>query len=290
MTASRFYSPPRRLPFLPVWGLLLLLAVAGCRGNRDVVATVGSQQITRTELDALRKNYQAAFAHAAPLAKTAVADLENLLLSERIEQLLLIQEGRRRGLTVKDSHDQTAFLRATLSALGREVAYPSYQEALSYYRQHPREFTVPRRYQVTHLLLGTEHQAWEIREKIAGGKMTMAAAARRFSRGAAASRGGRLLPMSLEDFLPEISKVLARLAVGQLSQVIHSPYGYHLVRLEKSLPAGTLPFEQVENQIKDELYCQALRRHLQEWLTAAKKQAKITVNLPAAGQAATRSN
>ncbi len=288
---NRILFPGRR--FFLAAGILSLLLTAGCYERREVVATVGRHEITRSELSALIQDYRKAFAAGTPREKIPTASLMNLFLAEKIEALLLQEEGRHRGLRPRgqDAAGQTSLLRETLSQLGREVEYPSFQDARDYYRRHQEDFQVPKRYQVRHLLLASEHQAWEIREKVLKGELTLDAAARRFSLGAAASRGGQLPPMTLHDFLPEISRVLSRLEVGHLSRVIPSPYGYHLLRLEKQLPAGTLPFSRVENQIKDELYCRALRRHFQKWLTAAKKRYKITYNLsPAGGREANRQN
>jgi peptidyl-prolyl cis-trans isomerase C len=196
-----------------------------------------------------------------------------------IDETLLVMEGQRRGLAGKED-DPREIIRKTMIDLGRDISYPSTQEALTYYRKHKESYRVPQRYNITQILVGDEHLAWELKEKIEKHQLTMADAARKYSLGEEAARGGQVETMELHNFLPEIAKVIPHLKPAQLSPVIHSPYGWHLIRLEQVLPAGVLPFSAVENKAKDELYARKLRKHFSHWLAEAKTRYQVVIQLP----------
>jgi len=267
--------------FLSCWGcFFLLLSMCCCLacGNQDreVIATIGKRQITRKQLEEKIKQYQTAFSHAAPQENITPTELSRFFLDQMIDETLLEMEGRRRGLANKEDNPQE-IIRKTMIDLGRGISYPSTQEALAYYRKHKESYQVLWRYKITQILVADEHLAWELKEKIEKHQLTMAEAARKYSLGEEASRGGQVGTMELHDFLPEIAKVIPHLKPAQLSPVIHSPYGYHLVRLDQVLPAGTLPFSAVENKVKDELYARKLRKHFSQWLTEARIRYQVII-------------
>ncbi len=270
--------------FLSCWGcFFLLLGMLSCPacGSRDqeVLATIGKRQITRKQLEERIKQYRTTFSHAAPQENSTPAKLERFFLDQMIEETLLEMEGRRRGLADRDDAPQE-IIRKTMIALGQGISYPSRQEALTYYQKHKASYRVPQRYSITQILVADEHLAWELKEKIEKHQLTMAEAARKYSLGGESAGGGQVEPMELHDFLPEIAKIIPHLKPAQLSPVIHSPYGYHLVRLEQVLPAGVLPFSAVENKVKDELYARKLRKHFNQWLTEAKIRYQVVIQPP----------
>jgi len=270
--------------FLSCWGcFFLLLGIFFCSacGNRDqeVIATIGKRQITRKQLEERIKQYRTTFSHAAPQENITPAKLRHFFLDQMVDETLLEMEGRRRGLADKEDTLQE-IIRKTMVDLGKSIIYPSTQEALTYYQEHKELYRVPRRYNITQILVADEHLAWELKEKIEKHQLTISAAARKYSLAEEASRGGRVEGMDIHAFLPEIAKVIPHLKPTQLSPVIHSPYGWHLIRLEQVLPAGVLPFSAVENKVKDELYARKLRKHFSHWLAEAKTRYQVVIQLP----------
>ncbi|MCK4378761.1 MAG: peptidyl-prolyl cis-trans isomerase, partial [Deltaproteobacteria bacterium] len=260
--------------------LLLLLSMFFCSAcenrGQEVVATIGKQQITKKQLAARIQQYKTVFSHAAPQETVTPAELKRFFLDQIIDETLIAMEGRKRGLAVKEDNLEQ-LIRKTMIDLGRSISYPSRQEALEYYRKHKKNYLVHKRYETTQILVVDEHLAWELKEKIEKHQLSMEEAARKYSIGEEASQGGHLQAMKLNDFLPEIAKIIPRLKPAQVSPVIHSPYGYHLLRLEHILPAGFETFSEVENKVKDELYTLKLRNHFSQWLAEARVRYQVSI-------------
>jgi hypothetical protein len=244
--------------------------------GQEIIATVGEQQITKKQLEARIQKYKTAFSHAAPQETVTPAELKHFFIDQIIDETLIAMEGRKRGLAVKkDNLEQ--LIRKTMIDLGRAISYPSRQEALEYYRKHKKDYLVHKRYETTQILVADEHLAWELKEKIEKHQLSMEETARKYSIGAEASCGGHLQPMRLNDFITEIAKIIPRLKPAQVSPVIHSPYGYHLLQLNHILPAGFETFSEVENKVKDELYALKLRNHFSQWLAEARVRYQVTI-------------
>lgn len=261
--------------------IFLLLGIAfnsACeKKEQNIIATIGEQQITKKQLEESIRKYKAAFVHTTQPETVTPAELKRFILDQLIDNALIAREGRKRGLAVKgESREQ--LIRKTMIELGRKVNYPSNQEALEYYRKHKKLYLVHTRYDISQILVADEHLAWELKEKIEKHRLSMGEAAKKYSLGEEASAGGHLEPMKLKDFIADLAKVIPHLKPGQLSPVIHTPYGYHLLQLNRILPAGLEPFATVQNKVKDELYAQKLREHFKQWLAEARIHYRVTIN------------
>ena len=256
--------------------------ISGCSPPKEVVATIDKETITRTEVRARLKGYreESATETTPPTAQQNQFYSAKAVLEQLINECLLLLEARRQGLitdTENDPGSYQAVMRKVLSRLGKEVPFPNLEEAKRHYEQHTEEFVVTPRYQLEHLLLNSEHSAWELKELLDKGKMTMAEAGRKQVAGARIADSGKNRLVTAEELPPGFAKILPRLKLKKISPVIATPYGYHLIRVEKRLPAGNIPFPEVENQIKDKLFAQRLQNNYQRWLKQSKEQHTIEI-------------
>lgn len=88
-------------------------------------------------------------------------------------------------------------------------------------------------------------------------------------------RGGDLGFRTLDDLTPQIAQTAAQMRVGQISEPVQSPLGYHVFRLEGK---RTTPFERVREPIQAQLRQQRLDEALSEWLSTGYRRASIVVN------------
>jgi len=271
-----------------MWLGLLLLAIllaTGCGPTGNVVATIDGHDITVAELNEYLKGYHNDDIPASDTTTPAEFQAEpradlRAALDQLIDEYLLQLAARRRGWLQEDEKSLQKRRQAeerVLEELGRQVPWPSPQEAREYYQQHPEEFKTGTRYQLEHLLFSSEHSAWEIREKVVAGQLTLADAGRRGLGGAHLADCDRKIFVTAEELPTELSRALARLKPGQVSQVIASPYGYHLVRIIRQKPAGAIPFVEIENRIKDTIFAERLRKNHQNWLKQQKKEYIIRI-------------
>jgi parvulin-like peptidyl-prolyl isomerase len=94
-------------------------------------------------------------------------------------------------------------------------------------------------------------EAIAILERLRNGE-DFATLARKESDGPSASRNnGGLMETSPGGYgVPAVNKALESLRIGQVSDLIEGPDGFHIVKVEKRRPAGPASFEEVQSQIK----------------------------------------
>ena len=75
----------------------------------------------------------------------------------------------------------------------------------------------------------------------------------------------------------EFDDAVFRYRVGSISKVVHSPYGYHLFKVEERIRPRTLPIEEIRDKIKDTIFQGRQEAFFQEWLESLKNQARIVI-------------
>ena len=264
-----------RLVFLLFISSVLLCS---CSPSQEVVATVDGSQITRAQVRARLALYEEAPSESKPVTEqqTKFTDAR-ATLTQLINERLLLLEAQKQGILIDIKRVSPAESRKAvqqvLEKLGREVTFPSYKDAHSYYKQHAKEFSTQARFQLDHLLTAKENQAWELKEQIENGSLSMAEAARR--QGNKNPDSDHLITVS--GMPAGIAAILPGLKLNQVSPPIATPYGYHLIRIKRKLPAGRIPFPEVENKIKDLLFAERLRKNYQNWLKQSWEQHTIKI-------------
>ena len=90
--------------------------------------------------------------------------------------------------------------------------------------------------------------------------------------------------------VPEFEKAAFRLKEGQVSGLVETPYGLHIIKVDKIIPGETLPLAKVEAEIKNRLMDQKMKVKYQEYLSQLKKGAfiedKLSFLIPSAPKTA----
>lgn len=253
-----------------------------------VVLTVGVEKMTRAQfeqlLDALSENGRKA---STPAAKRQVADQVG-------EIMALAQEARKRKV------DQSPTVREMLTietdqvlanALAKQVAKDlTVDDAAlhAYYGQHKADFEEAK---ASHILIRfkgsrvplkanqkdlTEEEALakaqDIRKRLlAGGDFAAIAKAESDDTGSGAS-GGSLGPASGRGkFVPPFEQAVFTLPVGQISEPVKTPFGYHIIKVEERT---TKSFEEARPDIEKKIRPQLTR----EAMDKVRKQAQVTLD------------
>ena len=90
-----------------------------------------------------------------------------------------------------------------------------------------------------------------------------------------AQSGGDLGYFSADQMVEPFSKAAFSTKPSTISNVVKSEYGYHIIFVKDRVAAGTEPYEKVKNEIKAFLENQEKVKVLQNFVNAAKKEAKI---------------
>jgi peptidyl-prolyl cis-trans isomerase SurA len=105
-----------------------------------------------------------------------------------------------------------------------------------------------------------------IRTRVVKGGEDFAKVAKEVSEDPLAPEGGDLGEMQPEKLVPEFEAAVAKLKDGDVSEPIRTNMGLHLVKLEKRIPVGYRPEEEVAADIKENLYNEALDERYKRWL------------------------
>ena len=83
---------------------------------------------------------------------------------------------------------------------------------------------------------------------------------------------------SREDpFVPEFKAAAFALNTNQISDIVNTAYGYHIIKLQEKLPARKVPLSEVSTNVKDYLTAQEIQSQAPMLLAKLKKDAGVEI-------------
>lgn len=167
------------------------------------------------------------------------------------------------------------------------VADPTLDEVREYFEGNKDEFTTGERVLAQHILItpdgDTETSKGEalgkiesIRERIVAGR-EFADEAAAHSMCPSGKEGGSLGWFNRGMMVPEFDEAAFSMKVGEVSDVIETQFGYHIIYKTDAEEGGTPEFEQVQGQIQDLLRHDRRGRALSEYVAELRSKAKVVV-------------
>jgi foldase protein PrsA len=92
-----------------------------------------------------------------------------------------------------------------------------------------------------------------------------------------ASRGGAMRPFGPQGV---IGKEVANLKNGEVSEIIKTDSGYHIIKIEKRIPRSMKKFSEVKEDLVKLVTAQKVQTRISPWLLNLTESAEITTNLP----------
>lgn len=123
------------------------------------------------------------------------------------------------------------------------------EEAKAYYDGHPQSFVAPPQVRARHILVEEEEKARAILNEIKDGR-DFAEAAKEYSTCPSKERGGDLGFFSPGQMVKEFDEVAFSLEEGELSHIVKTQFGYHVIQVEEKKESQPQSFEQVKDQLK----------------------------------------
>jgi peptidyl-prolyl cis-trans isomerase C len=151
------------------------------------------------------------------------------------------------------------------------------EEAQAYYQSHPEEFDLPERVRIRQIVVETDWEADEIRDKIMHGE-SFAKLAEATSLSPDGANGGDLGYFSRGHMPPEFDKVAFSLHDKEISRVFKSSYGYHIFQLEDKQEAKKISYAEAREKIIHQLKIQKQDKELANWLIHLRKKNHIQIN------------
>lgn len=135
------------------------------------------------------------------------------------------------------------------------------QEIADYYNEHPDRFARGEQVHARNILIkvapdadeaaqqAARARAEQARERAVAGA-DFAELAKEVSEGPDASSGGDLGYFTEEQMVPELSEAAFALAPGEISPVVKTRFGYHVIKVEGRREAGTAPLDEAREAIR----------------------------------------
>ena len=259
--------------------ILSISMVYGCakKGAEDVVATVNGTPITFTMVEAkiekLPQYYQ-----------TFAVDHKKEIVNEMVVEELLYNEARKRKVD-RDPEIKELISDATKKILIAKIVEDeaknsmpvSEDDVTAYYEDNKEKYIVPEMIRASHILTSTEEEAEKARGELDRG-VEFAAVAQEYSKDLTKDRGGDLGYFSKEQMIPEFEKAAFSLNIGQISPIIKTRFGHHIILLTDRKPAVYQGFDEVKDTIRTSIIRERQRQSFDDFTKKLKEKAKISVD------------
>lgn len=122
------------------------------------------------------------------------------------------------------------------------------------------------------ILVASEKEAQDIEKMLADGQK-FEDLAKKYSLDGSKDYGGDLGYFTAAEMVPEFSKAVFALKVGETSQPVKTDFGWHIIRLEDKKQGAAQPFDQVKQAIRNVL----LRQKVGEVMSKIRQASKVEI-------------
>ncbi len=220
----------------------------------------------------------------------AVKDIskKNGLVDGQLQEMLE-REGSTLSSYRNHIRDQILVSKITRFEIGNRVKV-SDKSINQYYSEHQNEFWTDAQVRVRHILFIAERgsseanrktklaQAKKVLGKIRNGE-NFAELATQYSEDVSAGDGGDVGFVVRGKMVREFEEAVFSLKLGQVSDIVETEYGYHIIKVEEVLPGKTLTLKEVKDRITQILGMEQQKNGYDDWMKELKKAAFIEVNL-----------
>jgi len=265
--------------------LVAVALMASSLTASDILATVNGKNITKQEAEAF-VNATAPNKHFAQLTPAQ----KNMIKERLIEKVLFIELAKKEG--IENDHEFKAAMEKIKDELlvnlwmkkQLDNAIVSDSEAKEFYEKNKDKFMQKETVHARHILVKDEKTAKEIIDQLKPLKGEALKAkfielAKAKSTGPSGSKGGDLGDFTKGQMLPEFSKAVWALKVGDITSApVKTHFGYHVIYLEGKSDAKPIPYDKVKDQIIVSLKQQQFAGKVAAVAKELKSKAKIVDN------------
>ena len=171
----------------------------------------------------------------------------------------------------------------------KDVSVPSDEDCEKYYSEHREMFKEPPQVRASHILVKTEGGDEEakskarakidaIRARVTGEinvEQAFVDAARENSDCPSGQEGGDLGWFGPGQMVPEFDKAAFEMKVDEISDVVETQFGFHILRKTGEKPGGEKPFNEVKDSLKEALAREAKNAAFGRFMGELRAEAKI---------------
>ncbi len=244
----------------------------------EILAKVGDEVILEKDIDMLLSKVPQQYR-----MRYSSADAKKEIVQRLVDVKMLAWEARRRGIDKRpDVKTRFEYLIDQMLAKELEEEISSNievtdKEVAKYYDEHKDKFSTPPKIKVRHILVKTKEEAEEVLKEIKGGK-DFATLAKERSNCPSAKKGGDLGLISKGRMDPAFEKAAFALGEGDISDVVKTSYGYHIIKVEDKSPAKVKDLDKVKAAIERSVINDKREEVLKDLSSDIKSKVTIEIN------------
>ena len=238
---------------------------------------------------------------------------KEMILNDSIKELLLLQEAKKQGISVsaeelskviddaiaqsglskeefektldeqnltmdfvEDYYKKQLIINKLLDKTVLSKIIISSSEIEEYYNNNKNEFITPEQVRARHILVGSADEADEILKQLNNGADFIELAKEK-STCPSASEGGDLGYFSKGDMIAEFEDAAFALDVGEISPVVKTEFGYHIIKLLDKKPETLIELEDAMQDIEEKLKLEKQNTAFDDYLNMLREKADIKI-------------
>jgi peptidyl-prolyl cis-trans isomerase SurA len=214
---------------------------------------------------------------------------ENKIENDEQFQAALKSEGMTMADLRRNLERQMIFQRVQQNEVLAKIGVTD-DEARKYYEAHLNEFTTPPTVTLREILIAVsgdakglnvaaddaaKAKAEAIRARVLPGHESFETVAAEVSESPSKANAGLIGPLSVNDISPDLRKLIEGMKPGDVSELIRTPRGYQILKLETISPAQTMTLEQAREQISERVFTDKRKAEFQKYVEKLRAQAII---------------
>ncbi len=201
----------------------------------------------------------------------------------------LAREGNSLESVKKDIKSQIMRMRLLRREIKSKILV-SDEEIGEYYDKHRQDYEGKEAVRIKQILLllppkadkvaraKLKNKAQKLRQRIMN-RESFDLLAVKYSQGPAAAQGGDVGFIVKGAIIPEVEAVVFSLPVEQLSEIIESSVGFHIIKVVDKKGAGLKPIATVREEIKAKIENEKLDKKFEEWIASVRAKSHIDIRL-----------
>lgn len=261
--------------------------------DKEILAKIGTKTITLSDLKRVIGYYE-------PDQQKVIENnpqIKENILWQIVRSTVIAQLAKKKGFDKKPEirNQQEMIINNFLATvyLQKEVVEKitiTDSKARAYYKDHGDVFKTPEMIRVKHILIKTEssaseqekkkakEKAEETLKKIKGGEDFSKLVSEVSEDPGTKDKGGDLDFFPRGSMIPAFEEVAFALKPGEISGVVETEYGYHIIKMEEKKDALLEPYEKIKDQVKEQALQEMRKDAVSEFVEKALKNAGAEVN------------
>lgn len=261
--------------------------------NKEKIVAEARQAILNRLIEERLIEQEAKKFGSAVKDEEVISTINNMLASNKISMEEFKKRLASEDLTFDQYKEKTKTQILKMRLFKFEVNYKvsvSDDEIGEYYKNHRNEYEGREAVRIKQILLNmpkdangrardtVRAKADALLKRLKGGEPFDLLAAN-FSEGPAANRGGDLGFIEKGSMLPEVERVAFSMAVNEISPVIESQAGYHIIMVMDKRGEGIKTIDSVRAEIVKKLETEKMDKKFEEWMGELRRKSLIEIKI-----------